>query len=151
MWQCPHCPNIFHARNYNIKKGSYASCGCRSQSEGAEKCETGLKMFNIVYSKEKTFPYLRNTTNGKNGVPRFDFYIDNTDSDFFLLEYHGKQHYVDCGDFGRIEREETDPLKAAYCKDKDIRLYIIGYLENIEYTLSNILIKEGLLKLLPAA
>lgn len=82
------------------------------------------------------------------GHPKMDFLIYLPNGDFIYLEYQGKQHYEEDPndpEFGKYQREITDPLKKWYCKNKRIPLYEIRYDEDTIERLIEILIKIRLL------
>lgn len=58
-----------------------------------------------------------------------------------LIEYQGKQHYIDCGEFGEYQRKYSDPKKQRYCKKHDITLYEIKYNEDLQNALYDMLNK----------
>ena len=73
----------------------------------------------------------------------FDFALINQDGSLnSLVEYQGMQHYApdeQMGDFGRLQRNETDQSKKDYCASHNIPLYEIRYDDNIEDKLNQIL------------
>ena len=69
---------------------------------------------------------------------RFDFAIlDDENNVICLLEYQGEQHFLD-GEFGKQQREITDPMKRKYCKEHNIKLFEITYLDNIDEKLDEL-------------
>ena len=105
-----------------------------------------LNMYDIPYIHDKVLFDLY-TPNG--GHPKVDFMIYLDNGDFVFVEYQGKQHYVEDPDnpeFGRYQREVTDPLKRWYCREKRIPLYEISYLENTRERLLDILVEIDLVK-----
>ena len=65
---------------------------------------------------------------GPNGrLLRFDFAIfDSQKNVKCLIEYQGEQHYTK-SNFGKEQREITDPIKRKYCRDNNIQLFEIKY------------------------
>ena len=114
-----------------LLRGSVTSCGCRTQSIGEERIEQYLIDNNVKYLSEVSFPFCVNPETGAS--LRFDFaLIDNDKSGTVLcaIEYQGIQHYEDCGEFGRLEREKTDKIKKSYCEKNNLPLYEIRYDED---------------------
>ena len=142
-WKCQcECGNIIYVVGSSLRNGHTTSCGC-VHSKGNETIQKILSSLNINYKTEISFKDLISL---KNGHPRFDFGVyDNNNNLIFLLEYQGIQHFINKGNFGKTQREETDILKKVYCKDKNIKLYEITYEEEIENKLKSILNKENLL------
>ena len=67
----------------------------------------------------------------------FDFAILDEDENLVcLIEYQGEQHYHELSksikDFGKTQREISDPAKRAYCKQNNIKLFEIAYNENVQ-------------------
>ena len=105
-----------------------------------------LNMYDIPYIHDKVLFDLY-TPNG--GHPKIDFMVYLSNGNYVFIEYQGKQHYEeDPGnpEFGRYQREVTDPLKRWYCREKQIPLYEIGYFENTRERLLDILVEIDLLK-----
>ena len=98
-------------------------------SRGEIKIEEILKMNDLAFVEEYTFPNLLSST----GHPlRFDFAVfdDNGDLDF-LIEYQGVQHYEPKSKFGGLpglrRQQYNDMKKREYCKKYGINLVIIPY------------------------
>lgn len=136
LWLCEcECGTKVEVIGKNLLNGNTQSCGC-VVSRGELKVREYLNNNKIIFSTQKTFTELR-SSNG--GLLRFDFAIYNEDKKLVgLVEYQGIQHYKDTG-IGKLEREETDALKVAYCKNNDIPLLLIPYNENLEELLYNFL------------
>ena len=70
----------------------------------------------------------------------FDFGIVNNDNELIcLIEYQGIQHYLPNMEFGKQQREITDPQKKKYCDENNIILHEIKYNEDLQTALLNIL------------
>lgn len=141
QWKCLcDCGNITYALGGTLRTGMKKSCGCLS-SVGNATIESFLQEKNINYKKEFAFS---NLVSSNGGTLRFDFAIYNDDNTLYcLLEYQGEQHFIDRGgNFGRLQREETDALKYNFCLDNNIKLYYITYIDNIEEKLKEILSKK---------
>ncbi len=126
------CGMIWKVRPSDIIHGRSHCPKCRTQeSLGARKIKIFLEKNNIIFEQEKLL---------ENSRQRFDFYLP----DFNLaIEYNGRQHYVFNSFFhkneeGFLQYQERDKRKQKYCKDKNIKLLIISYLDdnNIEKILS---------------
>lgn len=131
---------IFLQLANNHLKGS--GCNKCNRSLGELKIENILDERKINYKVEFIFEDL------KYKYPlRFDFAILNINNIKFLIEFNGKQHYNYFPVFHKSERdfEESlirDQLKIDYCKENNIKLYIIKYDDNLEVELEKI-IKEN--------
>lgn len=89
-----------------------------------------LKEFNILFEKEKTFPWLINT-NGENLFVDFFFPDKN-----FALEYDGQQHYKFVEYFYKTQQNyinaiNRDRLKESLLKEHNIPLVRISYKQKI--------------------
>ena len=73
----------------------------------------------------------------------YDFALFDTHNNLLcLIEYQGMQHYQtdeEAGNFGKLQRDETDQTKKEYCYNHSFDLYEIKYNENIENKLKEIL------------
>ena len=135
-WKCKcDCGNITYYTGDVLRQGKAVSCGCL-HSLGNQKIKQILEQYNILHKEEIAF---KNFISSKGGHPRFDFGIYDKDKLICLIEYQGIQHFVNKGQFGKVQREETDLLKQLYCKDNNIPLYEIRYDENIEEKLLQII------------
>lgn len=134
MWKCHcECGSVTVVRSNHLLRGLIKSCGC-TQSFAEETIIRFLNKLDVTYAKEVTFPGLI-SSNG--GLLRFDFAFYNQSKNLLaLLEYQGAQHSAKRNhDFGRQQREETDALKKAYCKEHNIPLYQIWYNDDVIYEL----------------
>lgn len=141
MWNCQcECGNIFIASGDNIRKGDTKSCGCLI-SYGEKIITDLLNQNNINYKKQ----YIFNNLIGKKGKLRFDFGIlDNNNNLIKLIEFDGKQHFT--GPEGNWKKSYTleeiqyfDNQKNQYCKDNNILLQRISYLELNKITIKELL------------
>lgn len=134
MWKCRcECGSITVVRSNHLLRGLIRSCGC-TQSFAEEVIIQFLNELDVTYAKEVAFPDL---VSSRGGLLRFDFAFYDSDKNLLaLLEYQGAQHSMKRNqDFGRQQREETDALKEAYCKEHNIPLYQIWYSDNVIYEL----------------
>lgn len=115
--------------------GTSLGCGCIKSS--ANKYISKILTVNkYKFTSEFKFPDLKGPGNR---FLRFDFAIqDDLGNVICLIEYQGAQHYIE-QDFGRVQREITDPMKRKYCKKNNIPLYEIKYTDNIDAKLEKIL------------
>jgi len=129
-WVCQcDCGNLTSVYAGHFKAGSVTSCGCLKKSWGEINIEKWLMANNITYATQYKFADLRGPGNG---LLRFDFaLLDDQNVPIALIEYQGKQHFIDC-DFGRLEREVTDNMKKEYCRKANIPLYEICYNEHTD-------------------
>lgn len=136
-WKCKcDCGNYKEARSSCLLSGDCKSCGCLV-SYGEEEIIKYLNDNNVNYKTQYWFDDLKNNDTNKHLY--FDFAIFTDDKLDYLIEYNGEQHYRDCGDFGKLQREKTDVLKKEYCKNHQIPLHIIKYNENIQSALGRII------------
>lgn len=110
-----------------------SNCGCKKiMSKGEEEVKAWLDRNSIPYIQWYRFDDLR----GKRNMPySFDFAIfDDEENLLCLIEYQGEQHYHELQhsikDFGKEQREVSDPAKRKYCKDHHIKLFEIAYNED---------------------
>lgn len=85
---------------------------------------TILKKDGISFLREKTFKDL------KQGLFRFDFYINNYKGKTIIIEVDGEQHFKPI--YGRqafLKGQEHDRRKNSYCLANNIALYRIPYWE----------------------
>lgn len=137
IWKClcTNCGNITYKPTNPLTAHEIISCGCvKSQYELMIK--NYLNNHNINFKQEYTFEDLKLIYK-----LRFDFGLLNQDNQLLaLIEFQGQQHYrIGYKDFGKQQREITDPMKKEYCKKNNIPLYEIRYDENIEERLQKIL------------
>ena len=106
-----------------LKSGHTTSCGCLS-SKGESIINTYLKQHNYIFKTQVTFEDLKNPkTNRK---LRFDFGVYDKDNILkLLIEFNGKQHYLEDVPYYSKEGIERDNLKIEYCKNNNIPLLII--------------------------
>lgn len=126
-WLCQcDCGNNVVVQGGNLRSGNTTNCGCKKVcSKGEQIVAEFLLKNNIKFAREYYFDDLRNK---RNNFLRFDFAIlDNEDKVIMLIEYQGEQHYIDTINFGKYQREYSDPLKREYCKKNNIFLYEIRF------------------------
>lgn len=130
LWLCKcDCGNFCEKPRQSLTSGTVKSCGCIKSSYGEKIVEEILKNKNIEYERDYKFLDCLSP----NGFPvKFDFAIIENSNIMFLIEYQGKQHYEDCGNFGKLEREYTDKIKKEYCLNKNIDLLEIRFDEDPE-------------------
>ena len=141
MWKCKcDCGNKCIVNHRYLRCGDTSSCGC-SNSKGNATITRWLNSHNIYYKNEYTF---NDFVSPLNAYYRFDFAILNDDSTLnFLIEYQGSIHfYANNSGWNTIqalqERQEKDYIKLNYCKEHNIKLYYITYLDDIEDKLKEI-------------
>lgn len=129
LWECRcDCGNKHITQGSSLLQGLVESCGCLSS-----KAETEIKQlfdhYNIKYKPQYTFKDLKGPGNG---YLRFDFGILWPDDTLkMLVEFQGKQHYLENCLFGKEQREITDKIKKEYCRSHNIPLFEITYKDNI--------------------
>lgn len=136
-WKCQcDCGNIAYYTGPTLRQGGASSCGCL-HSIGNQKIQEYFKLNNINYRSEVAF---KDLVTYKGGHPRYDFGIyDDNNHLLCLIEFQGIQHFVGKGEFGKVQREETDELKFLYCLDKNIPFYEIKYNDDLEKSLEKII------------
>ena len=136
--KCLLCGNIINVQKEYLISGDTNSCGCL-KSKGEQAILEYLIQNNISYKTQYNFKDLRTP---KDGICYFDFAILNTDNTLrCLIEFQGKQHYQEMDgawEFGKYEREITDPLKRKYCNEHNITLHEIKYDSDINKELDKI-------------
>ena len=127
-WLCKcDCGKEVIVRGICLKNGSTQSCGCKKFSIGELSVQRILDELRLSYSCQKTFVDLRGPGNKK---LRFDFALYNDNNELAgLIEYQGQQHYEERidEDFGKVQRDITDPQKREYCSAHNIPLLEIKY------------------------
>ena len=138
-WICKcSCGAITHPiRGSSLRNGHTTSCG-HIDSKGEEKIARFLSQNNISFIREFTFEDLK----GDRDKLRFDFAVFKDNNLLFLIEYQGRQHYIEednlwskDGNFDK--RISYDNKKREYCKNNHIELLEISYIDfsNIEIIL----------------
>jgi len=138
-WKCLKCGTIY---NTVIKSRTRNKTGCPycKESHGEKRIKKYLDENRYNYIPQFRFKNCKN----KNPLP-FDFAIFNDKEKTklkCLIEYDGEQHYYPISRFGGIEGfkkvKMNDNIKDKYCKDNNINLLRISYLEdNIENTIKS--------------
>jgi len=100
----------------------------RQRSFGEYYIKQFLDYNQINYTKEKTF---LDCVNGKNNKLRFDFFLNDYN---VLIEFQGKHHYMPVNKHNRAKQVHKktvlhDQIKRQYCRDKNIILIEIHYLD----------------------
>ena len=124
LYKCKcDCGNIKNFIGRNLSNGSTMSCGCLNMSHGELKIMNLLKDNNINFIQEyhpKTFQYFQNA--------RYDFYIPQLNT---LIEYDGKQHYIEAHAGWKSESlehiQERDNYKNKWAIDNKFILIRIPY------------------------
>lgn len=114
------CGFIFEVHPYDITHG-------RSRCPRCRKKRSKYELFIEDYLKEKgiNFYVEKQLTNF---LQRFDFYLEN-DRHKIAIEYNGAQHYKETDFFSNSleDYQSRDRKKELYCKENNIKLYIIPY------------------------
>lgn len=116
----------------NILHGK--GCPKCNLSKGEKNISAWLDEMHIAYEHQKTF----NDCKDRYVLP-FDFYLLDYN---IVIEYNGLQHYEPVEHFGGKEKFEIqqrhDKIKDNYCKENNIRLFIISYFEDINVKLKEL-------------
>lgn len=127
LCQC-ECGNIVEVRVHNLRQNNTTSCGCLL-SKGEEKINKILSSLKMDFKCQYSF----NNLLGDYRPLRFDFALFENDKIICLIEYNGKQHYICSDEFGGLKRfnkqQEYDNKKIEYCKNNNIPLIIIPYID----------------------
>jgi hypothetical protein len=122
--KCLNCGFIFNA----CLSTFCSSRGCpkcrRAKSKGEQLIQKILEKNNLTFESQKHFKDCNNNRSS------FDFcvYTNTSQSEFFLIEVNGQQHYQPVPYFGGIENQtRRDNIKKEYCKNKNIFLLEIPY------------------------
>ena len=143
IWKC-FCdcgnPNPVYVSSNALKTENTLSCGClKGTSLGEEQISKLLIQYNIPFERQFTFSNLKSP---KQTVLRYDFAIFNNNHELqYLIEYDGIQHFIPIDYFGGEEgfkyRKLCDNLKTEYCKNNNIPLIRLNYLQK-EITIEDI-------------
>lgn len=139
LCQCD-CGNIIEVRNNNLRSGSTQSCGC-IKSRGERIITALLREHNINFIQQYSFDDLRSDSNH---LLRFDFAIFKNNVLYKLIEFDGRQHFVESdAAWSQSDSLETiqyrDRLKDKYCKENNIPLLRIPYTCIGEITIEKLL------------
>lgn len=113
---------LFKVSSGNIISGSFTGYGF-SNSKGEIKISNVLKSLNLNFEREKRF---KNCKNKKE--LRFDFYLPDYNC---CIEYDGIQHFQECSLCTDTleDRKYRDNIKNQYCRDNNIKLIRISYID----------------------
>ena len=124
IWHCKcECGTERDILGTNLITEKSLSCGCDKISKGEKTIITLFQKNNISFETQKSFNNFR--YKNTNGVPKFDFFVNNK----YLLEFDGIQHFKPVG-WGEKEFEKNkyrDKEKNEYCKKNGIPLIRIPY------------------------
>lgn len=128
MWECKclNCGNTIKLRASQVANNAYVSCGCIHISKHEKMLENIFSRNNITYRKEVQFDDLIGIGGGK---PRFDFAIIDRQGNKKLIEYDGKQHFIDAFETSTWNTKRTienDIIKNEYCERNNIELIRIS-------------------------
>lgn len=115
----------------NLRQGITNSCGC-IKSKGEMKIQQILQKYDINYISQYSLDDIVLKSGRR---PFFDFAIFNKNDELqCLIEYNGKQHYTYTNNgwdnkenFEKIQ--DRDNQKRKLCKEKQIKLYEISYID----------------------
>lgn len=138
VWQCKcSCGRLHKVSFHDLQHHRIVSCGHNYDSKGVRKIKELLNKYNIPFETEKCFSTCKFPDTNRSG--RFDFYINNT----FLLEYDGEQHFFekDSNYFkdNLKKRQAHDQFKNQWCKQNNIPLKRISYLDIDKLTINDIM------------
>lgn len=131
LWKCIcDCGTECLVSSNSLLTYNTLSCGCKKLSSGEEKIKEILLNNNICFTTQISFSDCKSP---KNALLYFDFGIfDNNNNLIELIEYDGIQHFQPVDFFNGQEGfeylKECDNIKNYYCKEKNIKLVRISYL-----------------------
>lgn len=145
QWLCQcACGNLHTVTKKTLGKGGTQSCGCSKISKGERRIREVLDDLSIKYVSE----YRINECKNKRPLP-FDFAVfDKENKLVSLIEYDGAQHFKSIvvfeGEIGFESRKRNDKTKDDYCKQNNLPLLRISYLdfENIEKILTEVFVSR---------
>lgn len=140
-WNTPVCIICSKHGEFWQKAGKHLSghrCQKCKESRGEELVRLALEESDIPFEQEKHFQLYKKVF--------VDFYI-NFNNKQYIIEVNGEQHYMPVGYFGGQlrynEQIKRDQALVNYCKENNIKLFIIKYdenkLERIQTIISEIL------------
>jgi hypothetical protein len=127
-----NCGRKFEMRPRDFLKNNGNRCPLCKKSKGENFISEWLTKNNIQFQH----PYKDKRCKNKN-ILEFDFKIFNKDTSFTLLEYDGRLHFETWKDGNKHQKHlnkqlENDNIKNKFCKENNIKLIRINYLENIK-------------------
>lgn len=129
----------FHDDFYQSADDHIRGRGCPvcAASEPEQKIWAMLKNSGIKFTFQKSFDGLISPIGG---ILKFDFYLNEKN---VIIEYNGEQHYMPIehwkGDNGLKKQMEYDAIKEKYCKDNNIIIYVLSYLDDIDTSLPELI------------
>lgn len=113
----------------NVPSWFIGSWGIKEPSHAEQLIINELRKYNVKWYREVSFTDLISPTGG---FPRYDFYIPRYQ---VAIEYQGQGYHES------EERKASDKLKAKYCKDNNICLYIyeVEQYRNMEKTIADLM------------
>lgn len=143
--RCLNCGRVTKIRAALVVSGSYISCGCVHTSKHEIMLEHIFNKNNIQYKKEVSFDDLFGIRGGK---LRFDFAIIDSRGNKKLIEYDGKQHFIEPVLTSTWNTEATllnDVIKNDYCEKHNIELIRISKNFTNEDTFEEYLVKNKII------
>jgi hypothetical protein len=110
-------------------------CPICNSSKGEIKIKKLLEDNKINFIPQKKFDECKN----KQKLP-FDFYLPDYN---VVIEYQGRQHFQQIGNWDLLSTQYNDKLKKDYCSLKGIRLLEITYKDDVEKVLNQFLCENS--------
>ena len=131
------CGNVWDTLKSNVFTRECGHCNLMNKSSLSSRIERYLCLNNICYKTEYVFKDCRD----KRNLP-FDYAVFNCEKLLYLIEADGEQHFKETS-FCKSTLEDIqrrDKIKNDYCKDNNIRLIRINFLqeEEVEHILNTI-------------
>lgn len=141
IWKCQcDCGNICYVDTHSFLEQKKSSCGCLI-SKGENLIYNLLTKANIPFETQKSFESCRFPDT--NYLAKFDFYVNNK----YLIEYDGEQHfYYKTNPYtwntkeNYLKVKEHDKFKDQWCKNNNIPLIRISYLQLENLTIEDLII-----------
>ena len=144
-WLCKcSCGVLTEVMGCNLKRvGGTRSCGCCSSSSGEKTITELLTSNDITFKREYKF---KDCLSEKGEPYRFDFAIIENNQVKYLIEYHGRQHYMEIEGYfhdNLSSRIKKDNDKVRYCFKNKIPLIVIPYTHLGKITLNDLNIETS--------
>lgn len=131
LWECEcECGNICYLYSRYLLSMNVKSCGCDTKSYGELYVREQLQFYKFKFKEQYGFS---DCLSPKGRRIKFDFAIFDDNKLKCLIEVNGVQHYKPVEYFGGEERfelqQEIDNIKRSYCKEHNISLIEIPYVD----------------------
>lgn len=136
------CGKVWDTLKNNVFRRDCGYCNTNNKSSLSSKIERFLCSNKMCYESEYTFDNCKD----KRKLP-FDFAIFDCVELMYLIEADGEQHFKSTGftKYSLEDRQKKDGIKDKYCKDNNINLIRINYLQEqeVDFILSKLNINSS--------